>query len=136
MYGLVKYLIPFFERYSFSICIGLFLLWIIQNNSKWYIKHLELKAKRNFDKKFVNILLYNKQNPDHKLELQSNWLDLYKTYLSRRNNSLLLSLIFGYVSFNTTSYFESSDENFFKLLTISTTLFLAGITYIQQRYRE
>lgn len=136
MFYLVKQSIPFLEKYSFWLSIVLFLLWLIQTKSKYYISHLTKKAKRNYERKYFEILIYNRNNPEHPVQLTSSWLDLYKSYWKRINNTLLLSFIFAYISFNTSAYFHSSNDNFFKLLTISTSLFLAGITYIQQLYRE
>lgn len=136
MYDLVTYLVPYLEKYSFWISVALFIFWIVQLKSKTYLSHLSEKAKRNYKDKMIDVFLYNESNPQHQIKITSGWLDLYKNYLKRRNNTLLLSFIFAYISFNTTSYFDNNNENFFKLLTISTTLFLAGITYIQQRYRE
>ncbi|BBM17669.1 hypothetical protein G15_1314 [Enterococcus avium] len=79
--------------------------------------------------------MYNAINPKYQVQITSGWLDSYKYKFSQINNTLLLSFVFAYISFNTTSYLESSNENFFKLLTISTTLFLAGLTYIQNSKR-
>lgn len=126
MFYLVKQSIPFLEKYSFWLSIVLFLLWLIQTKSKSYISYLTKKAKRNYERKYFEILIYNRNNPEHPVQLTSSWLDLYKSYWKRINNTLLLSFIFAYISFNLVM----------KLLTISTSLFLAGITYIQQLYRE
>lgn len=136
MYDLVKSLIPFIEKYSFWISVFLFIYWLFQTKSNVYLRYLDSKAKSDYKKTVTEINKYNSQNPDAKIQLNSSWLDLYKSYYKRTNNTLLLSIMFAYLSFNTTSYFENNDENFFKLLTISTSLLLAGITYIQQRNRE
>lgn len=136
MYYLVKQSIPFLEKYSFWISIILFITWLFQRKNKHYIAHLSRKAMRKYAGKIEEVNLYNFQNPSHKVELSSSWLDLYKSYWSRTNSTLLLSIVFAYVSFNTSAYLHVDNTNFFKLLTISTSLFLAGITYIQQLYRE
>lgn len=136
MYDLVAKLVPLLEKFSFKISVALFLIWLFQKNNKRYLKYLQKKSMKNYEARYQDILKYNLLNPDHQLQITSGWLDLYKHYLSKRNDSLLLSFIFAYVSFNTTSYFKNDNDNFFKLLTISTTLFLAGLTYIQQLYRE
>lgn len=136
MYQFVKLTIPFLEKYSFWISIFLFLFWGVQRKSKLYISHLTRKAKRNYERKYFEVLLYNDRNPNHQVQLTSSWLDLYKNYWKRINNTLLLSFVFAYISFNTSAYFQADNDNFFKLLTISTSLFLAGITYIRQLYQE
>lgn len=136
MYNVVEKSIPFLEKYSFWVSIALFLFWVIQNKSKLYISYLTNKAKNNYERKYFEIFAYNEKNKNHQIQLTSSWLDLYKSYWKRTNNTLLLSFIFAYISFNTTSYFRNDSDNFFKLLTISTSLFLAGLTYIQQLYRE
>lgn len=136
MYNVVEKSIPFLENYSFWVSIALFLFWVIQKKSKLYISYLTNKAKNNYERKYFEIFAYNEKNKNHQIQLTSSWLDLYKSYWKRTNNTLLLSFIFAYISFNTTSYFRNDSDNFFKLLTISTSLFLAGLTYIQQLYRE
>ena len=136
MYNVVEKSIPFLEKYSFWVSIALFLFWVIQKKSKLYISYLTNKAKNNYERKYFEIFAYNEKNKNHQIQLTSSWLDLYKSYWKRTNNTLLLSFIFAYISFNTTSYFRNDSDNFFKLLTISTSLFLAGFTYIQQLYRE
>lgn len=136
MYYLVLKLVPFLDKWSFKISIALFVIWLFQTKSKVYLGYLQEKAQSRYKDKYSKIVKYNYLNPDHQIQITSGWLDLYKHYLSRRNNTLLLSFIFAYVSFNTTSFFENNNENFFKLLTISTTLFLAGLTYLQQLNRE
>ena len=136
MYNVVEKSIPFVEKYSFWVSIALFLFWVIQKKSKLYISYLTNKAKNNYERKYFEIFAYNEKNKNHQIQLTSSWLDLYKSYWKRTNNTLLLSFIFAYISFNTTSYFRNDSDNFFKLLTISTSLFLAGLTYIQQLYRE
>ena len=136
MYNFVEKSIPFLEKYSFWVSIALFLFWVIQKKSKLYISYLTNKAKNNYERKYFEIFAYNEKNKNHQIQLTSSWLDLYKSYWKRTNNTLLLSFIFAYISFNTTSYFRNDSDNFFKLLTISTSLFLAGLTYIQQLYRE
>ena len=136
MYNVVEKSIPFLEKYSFWVSIALFLFWVIQKKSKLYISYLTNKAKNNYERKYFEIFAYNEKNKNHQIQLTSSWLDLYKSYWKRTNNPLLLSFIFAYISFNTTSYFRNDSDNFFKLLTISTSLFLAGLTYIQQLYRE
>ena len=136
MYNVVEKSIPFLEKYSFWVSIALFLFWVIQKKSKLYISYLTNKAKNNYERKYFEIFAYNEKNKNHQIQLTSSWLDLYKSYWKRTNNTLLLSFIFAYISFNTTSYFRYDSDNFFKLLTISTSLFLAGLTYIQQLYRE
>lgn len=136
MYNVVEKSIPFLEKYSFWVSIALFLFWVIQKKSKLYISYLTNKAKNNYERKYFEIFAYNEKNKNHQIQLTSSWLDLYKSYWKRTNNTLLLLFIFAYISFNTTSYFRNDSDNFFKLLTISTSLFLAGLTYIQQLYRE
>ncbi len=136
MYNVVEKSIPFLEKYSFWVSIALLLFWVIQKKSKLYISYLTNKAKNNYERKYFEIFAYNEKNKNHQIQLTSSWLDLYKSYWKRTNNTLLLSFIFAYISFNTTSYFRNDSDNFFKLLTISTSLFLAGLTYIQQLYRE
>ena len=136
MYNVVEKSIPFLEKYSFWVSIALFLFWVIQKKSKLYISYLTNEATNNYERKYFEIFAYNEKNKNHQIQLTSSWLDLYKSYWKRTNNTLLLSFIFAYISFNTTSYFRNDSDNFFKLLTISTSLFLAGLTYIQQLYRE
>lgn len=133
MYYLVKSIVPFLEKYSFFIAIFFFCLFIFQMKSKKFIINLQKKSQNEYNNKKSEMIAYNHLNGSHQLQVSSSWLDLYKYYLRKRFNLLLFSMIFAYISFNTTSYYESSTENFYKLLTISTTLFLAGLTYIQQR---
>ena len=120
MYNVVEKSIPFLEKYSFWVSIALFLFWVIQKKSKLYISYLTNKAKNNYERKYFEIFAYNEKNKNHQIQLTSSWLDLYKSYWKRTNNTLLLSFIFAYISFNTTSYFRNDSDNFFKLLTIST----------------
>ena len=136
MYNVVEKSIPFLEKYSFWVSIALFLFWVIQKKSKLYISYLTNKAKNNYERKYFEIFAYNEKNKNHQIQLTSSWLDLYKSYWKRTNNTLLLSFILAFITINTTSYFRNDSDNFFKLLTISTSLFLAGLTYIQQLYRE
>lgn len=134
-YGIIKLALPFLERYSFFISLILFFRWLYKRHSKTYLKNLEINAKEDYERRQVEIARYNLTNPDHQVRISSGWIDSYKYKVSQINNTLLLSFIFAYISFNTTSYLESSNENFFKFLTISTTLFLAGLTYIQNSKR-
>ena len=136
MYDLFVKLVPLLEKCSFIVSVILFAYWLLQTKSKNYQLHLQNKALRNYSKQSAVVDEFNFQNPNSKVKLSSGWTDLYKTYVARTANTLLLSLVFAYISFNTTSFHRNNNEDFFKLLTISTTLFLAGITYIQQKYRE
>ncbi|TXK38130.1 hypothetical protein FVP43_06830 [Lactococcus sp. dk322] len=132
MYNLVKNMLPFLEKYSGYISLILFVVWIIQMKSKHYILYLEIKAKRKHEKNEIGLMNYNNNNPNYQMQLSSGWYKLYVSYLNSRYNTLFLSLTFAYISFNTKSYYESSSDNFYKLLGISTTLFLAGLSYIQR----
>lgn len=136
MYDIVKFSIPFLAKYSSVAALLLFLWWLIQIKSKKYIHHLELKAKRKDIKSKIQLEIYNQANPNHQLEKTSGWYNRYKSYLRHRYTTLFLALISAYISFNTSSYYESSNDNFYKLLGISTTLFLAGLTYIQKNISE
>ncbi len=133
IYNLVIWLFPFFQRYSFYISAYLFFLWIYKRNSKKYMKRVENKAKTQYHQRMFEIYQYNQENPNHMVEITSSWIDIYKYKISQTDNTLLLSLVFAYISFNSTSFVENTNEDFFKFLTISTTLFLSGITYIKQR---
>lgn len=132
MYNLVKMVLPFLEKYSGIVAILLFVIWIIQMKSKTYIHSLETKAKNKHYEDSKQLMIYNQANPMHQLAQGTGWYDRYVKYLRKRYNTLFLALIFAYISFNTTSYYESSSDNFYKLLGVSTTLFLAGLTYIQR----
>lgn len=134
-YGIIKLALPFLEKYSFFISLILFFRWLYKRFNKSYLKKLENSTKLDYEKSQMEINMYNAINPKYQVQITSGWLDSYKYKFSQINNTLLLSFVFAYISFNTTSYLESSNENFFKLLTISTTLFLAGLTYIQNSKR-
>lgn len=134
-YGIIKLALPFLEKYSFLISLILFSRWLYKRFSKAYLKKLENNTKLNYERRQMEINRYNATNPEYQVQITSGWIDSYKYKVSQINNTLLLSFVFAYISFNTTSYLESSNENFFKFLTISTTLFLAGLTYIQNSKR-
>lgn len=136
MYHLILYLLPIANRFSGVLSIILFFYWIYQIKSTRYQIKIQQKARTNHEDIKKQILAYNLLNPGYEIKLTTSWLEYQKYLLAKRNNTLLLSFVLAYVSFNTTSFYENENENFFKLLTISTTLFLAGITYIRQRYRE
>lgn len=136
MYHVVLKLLPVIEKTSGWVSLALFFYWIYQMNSNNYQHKLQLKARKNFIEQKIKVANYNRLNPGYEIKITSEWLDYQKYLFAKRNNSLLLSLVLAYLSFNTTSFHENNSENFFKLLTISTTLFLAGITYIRQQYRE
>lgn len=136
MYDLVVKLVPLLDKWSFVLSVILFAYWLFQSKTKIYQLHLQNKARRDYSKQWANVLEFNLANPNSKVQINSYWTDLYKAYTARTGNTLLLSLVFAYISFNTTSFHRNNNEDFFKFLTISTTLFLAGITYIQQKYRE
>lgn len=136
IYHLLLHSIPFIEKASGVFSIILFIFWIYQMKNKYYIASLHKKAIRKYNDVNVQVMMYNATYQANQVKPSSSWLDLYNHYLTRRYNTLLLSIVLGYLSFNTTSFQENNNEDFFKLLTISTTLFLAGVTYIQQRYRE
>lgn len=136
MYDLVQNLLPFMDKWSFVISLVLFAYWLFQTKSKSYQVHLQNKARRDYEVAWKDVISHNLSNPNDKINITSGWIDLYKVYVTRSGNTLLLSLVFAYISFNTTSFQRNSNDDFFKFLTISTTLFLAGITYIQQKYRE
>ncbi|TFI67841.1 hypothetical protein CKN63_03305 [Carnobacterium divergens] len=136
MYDLVLKMLPFVERWSGRISIFLFFYWIYQMNGTKYQQRLQNKARTKFNEQQIKVAEYNSLNPNHQVKISSSWIDYQKYLFAKRNNTLLLSFVLGYVSFNTTSFYENDNDNFFKLLTISTTLFLAGITYIRQLYRE
>ncbi|MFS0936360.1 hypothetical protein [Enterococcus casseliflavus] len=104
--------------------------------SKTYIKYLENKARQDYKNVSADLEHINQVNPDEMIRLTSQWLDLYNAYMNNRYNSLFLSIVFAYISFNTTSYFENNNDNFFKLFSITTTLFLASISYIQRKKTE
>ena len=133
IYDVVIWLFPFLKKYSFYISVYLFLLWLYKRNSRKYMKRVENKAKMKYHQRMFEINLYNQENPNHMVEITSSWIDVYKYKISQTDNTLLLSLVFAYISFNSTSFVENTNEDFFKFLTISTTLFLSGITYIKQR---
>ncbi|EGO6570115.1 hypothetical protein [Enterococcus faecalis] len=135
MYDVVKFFVPLLEKYSFWISLIFFITWLVKINSSKYIHSLEIKAIQKHNEALNNVMIRNQYTPHAPVELSSNWIDIYNAYLARRHNSLLLAFIFAYISFNTTSYFRNDSDNFFKLLTISTSLFLAGLTYIQRLYR-
>ncbi len=132
MYNIVKFLLPILDKCSGIISLFFFIFWIIQMKYRRYIIYLEFKAKNEFDKRENDILKYNQQNPFHQIASKTSWINIYEYYMSKRYNSLFVSLVFAYISFNVSSYYESSNDNFYKLLGVSTTLFLAGITYIQR----
>lgn len=136
LYDVLIKFIPIIEKIFGWIAFLLFIFWIFQTHNKKYIDSLRRKAIRDYNEQSFRILQYNSDNPSHQVQITSGWFDLYKVYLARRNNTLLFSIVLAYLSFNATSYRQNDNDTFFKLLTISTTLFLAGITYIQQRYRE
>lgn len=136
MYDFVKFILPYLKTFSTPISVFLFIIWVVQMKSKRYIKSVEDKAKWEFNERRKEIVFYNIANPNHMIEITSSWIKAYNFYLSKRYNTLFLSLVFAYVSFNTTSYYESSTDNFYKLLGISTTLFLTSMTYVQGKSKE
>lgn len=136
MYYLVKIVIPYLQMFSTIASIVLFIFWIFQMRSKHYIKHIERKVKHETFVKQRELDEYNSENPGHMLQMSSGWLEAYYYRLSKRYNTLFLSLVFAYISFNVSSYYESSNDNFYKLLGISTTLFLAGAAHIQGKINK
>ena len=133
IYDAVIMMFPLFNKYSFYISVFLFFFWLYKRNSKKYLKRVENKAKIQYLQRVFDIHKYNEENPNHMVQITSSWLDIYKYKISQTDNTLLLSLVFAYISFNSKSFTENTNEDFFKFLTISTTLFLSGITYIKQR---
>ncbi|WP_220437724.1 hypothetical protein [Pseudolactococcus raffinolactis] len=136
MYYLVKASIPYLQTLSTATSIVLFIFWIFQMKSKYYIKRIERKAKYEMFIKQRELDEYNSENPSHMLQMSSGWLEAYYYRLSKRYNTVFLSLVFAYISFNISSYYESSNDNFYKLLGISTTLFLAGAAHIQGKINK
>lgn len=136
MYDFVKFVLPYLKMFSTHISVFLFIVWVVQMKSKHYIKSVENKAKLEFNERQKEIVLYNLANPNHMIQITSGWIKTYNFYLAKRYNTLFLSLVFAYVSFNTTSYYESSTDNFYKLLGISTTLFLTSMSYVQGKSKE
>ena len=136
MYYIVKMSLPYLQNFSTIVSVTLFLFWIIQMKSKYYIKHLERKAKSEMFERQRELYDYNKYNPNDMLQMSTGWLKRYYYLLSKRYNTLFLSLTFAYISFNASSYYESSNDNFYKLLGISTTLFLACTAHIQGKIRQ
>ncbi|WP_251868275.1 hypothetical protein, partial [Enterococcus malodoratus] len=114
-YGIIKLALPFLEKYSFFISLILFSRWLYKRFSKAYLKKLENNTKLNYERRQMEINRYNATNPEYQVQITSGWIDSYKYKVSQINNTLLLSFVFAYISFNTTSYLESSNENFFKL---------------------
>lgn len=127
-------MIPYLNKISFPLAIIFFAIWLISINSRIYLALLASRSKNKFNKEYTEINSWNKENPNHQIEVTSSWLDIYKAKLSNRHTFLLLSFIFAYISFNITAYYETNIQNFYQLLTISTTLFLAGLTYIRKLY--
>lgn len=127
-------MIPYLNKISFPLAITFFAIWLISINSRIYLSLLASRSKNKFNKENTKINSWNKKNPNHQIEVTSSWLDIYKAKLSNRHTFLLLSFIFAYISFNITAYYETNIQEFYQLLTISTTLFLAGLTYIRKLY--
>lgn len=127
-------MIPYLNKISFPLAITFFTIWLISINSRIYLALLASRSKNKFNKENTEINSWNKENPNHQIEVTSSWLDIYKAKLSNRHTFLLLSFIFAYISFNITAYYETNIQEFYQLLTISTTLFLAGLTYIRKLY--
>lgn|GEM_PF-902416 len=136
LYDIVINSLPFIEKTSGWLAIFLFVLWIYKMKSISYRAKLQIKARNTIEELEKKNRNHNLLNPGYETQLKTSWLDYQKYLLAKRNNTLLLSVILAYISFNSTSFYKNNNEDFFKLLTISTTLFLAGITYIRQQYRE
>lgn len=136
LYDIVITSLPFIEKTSGWLSILLFVLWVYKMKSISYRARIQIKARNKIKELEKKNRDYNFLNPGYETRIKTSWLDYQKFLLAKRNNTLLLSVILAYVSFNSTSFYRNNNEDFFKLLTISTTLFLAGITYIRQQYRE
>lgn len=104
--------------------------------SKRYQANIQRKARDKVREVEQKAHQYNFFNPGYEIQLTTSWLDYQKYLLAKRNNTLLLSIVLAYISFNSTSFYRNDNDDFFKLLTISTTLVLSGITYIKQQYKE
>lgn len=131
MYSVSKIILQYLRPLSFYISIFLFLKWIYQMKSNKHLKKLELKSMNEYIQEEIKIEDFNRDNPNFKIKNNAGWLKFYRYYLKRRYDTLFLSLVFSYISFNTESFYQTTNENFFKLLGISTTLFLAICQYIQ-----
>lgn len=136
IYDLIIIGLPYIEKISSWLSLFFFISWVYKMNSISYRAKIQQKSRDKIDEIENKILKYNSLNPNYKVQGSTGWLDYQKFLLAKRNNDLLLAIVLAYVSFNSTSFYKNTNEDFFKLLTISTTLFLAGITYIQQQYRE
>ncbi|MGG5316434.1 hypothetical protein IGI49_001129 [Enterococcus sp. AZ071] len=136
LYDIVITSLPFIEKTSGWLAIFLFVLWIYKMKSISYRARIQIKARNKIKELEKKNREYNFLNPGYETRIKTSWLDYQKFLLAKRNNTLLLSVMLAYVSFNSMSFYRNNNEDFFKLLTISTTLFLAGITYIRQQYRE
>lgn len=136
IYYIILEFLPIAEKLFGWLSIFFFVVWIFQMKSKSYQLYLQNKAKIKIYKMEQEIQKHNFYNQNHGVQLTTSWIQYNKYLLAKRNNTLLLALVLAYLSFNSTSFYENNNDDFYKLLTISTTLFLAGITYIRQQYRE
>lgn len=113
--------------FVFSFCI-----WTYQMKCKRHIARLSRKAQDTFDKEKAELAIYNSSHPDKQVELTSGWLELYRRKLNFRHVHLLISVTFAYILFISTIYTEMTTENFYKLLSVSTSTFLAVVGYLIQ----
>lgn len=135
-YDIVITILPTVEKVSGYLSLLLFIYWIYQMKSKRYQASIQIKARDKVREVEQKAHQYNFFNPGYEVQLTTSWLDYQKYLLAKRNNTLLLSIVLAYISFNSTSFYRNDNDDFFKLLTISTTLVLSGITYVKQQYKE
>lgn len=103
--------------------------------NKNYIHNLDIKAKKEHNARILKAIEYNEKNEGCEIEPAFYWIDIYKGYLRKRYLVLIFSLVFAYLSFNINAYYETSSDSFYKLLAVSTTLFLSVMSLLKEKLK-
>lgn len=129
-YELSKQLLPYLDKYSFWLSNALFILWGVFRIP--YIQRKLIKLAKYRANEYQDIVEINKRLNTTQINVHFSWYDIFITYNKRTHILLILSLIFAYLSFNIGVLKNESTDFFFKTFSISTTILLALLSYIQK----
>lgn len=129
-YELSKQLLPYIDKYSFWLSIALFFFWGVFRIP--YIQRKLIERAKNKAEYYQDIVEINNQLNNTQINVHFSWYDIFVTYNKRTHILLILSLIFAYLSFNIGVLKNESTDFFFKTFSISTTILLALLSYIQK----
>lgn len=129
-YVLLKQLLPYLDKYSLYISLILFVLWLILRIP--YIQNNFIERAKNKAEYYQDIVEINNRLNNTQINVHFSWYEIFVKYNNRSHILLILSMIFAYLSFNIGVLKNESTDFFFKTFSISTTILLALLSYIQK----